>query len=143
MSQASLIPECRHIHPNGKRCHANALRGQPLCYYHNRNKNIVRHNREREYSVALPPLEDRGAIQMTLDAVVAALAASKLDKKTVWPYLVAIQSASHNLARAKEELTSSDQVEDVEEIDGQNYAPQAPGDTPVDAEKQGSTEKSD
>ena len=131
MSQTSLYPECRHIMPSGKRCHAPAMRGQPTCYYHGRNKNLVRHNREREYSVALPPLEDRAAIQMALDAVIAAHAAGKLDRKAVWPYLITIQMASQNLARANEELATAEQVDEVQEVDGQNYSVPAPQDAPV------------
>ena len=131
MSTPSQYPECRHILPSGKRCHAPALRGQPTCYFHGRKANLVRYNRERDHTVALPPLEDRGAIQMAIDAVLAALAADKLDKKTVWPYLVAIQSASHNLARAKEELATADQIDEIEEVNGQNYSPLAEGETPV------------
>ncbi len=131
MPQTSIVPECRHIFPNGRHCHANALRDQPLCSHHNRKTNLVRYNRERDHTVALPPLEDRGAIQMAIDAVIAALAADKLDKMTVWPYLVAIQAASHNLACAKEELVTAEQIPEVEEVNGQNYAPQAEGDAPV------------
>jgi len=141
MSESKLCPECRHIFPNGKRCHANALRGEPLCYHHSRKTNLVRHNRQRDHTVALPPLEDRGAIQMALDAVLAALAADKLDKKTVWPYLVAIQSASHNLTRAKEELVAAEQVEEIEEVNGQNFAPQGSGDAPVEVEEPGEWHK--
>ena len=137
MSESKLCPECRHIFPNGRRCHANALRGEPLCYHHNRKTNLVRHNRQRDHTVALPPLEDRGAIQMALDAVLAALAADKLDKKTVWPYLVAIQSASHNLTRAKEELVAAEQVEEIEEVNGQNYAPRLPETLPSKSKNRG------
>ena len=28
--------ECRHIMPNGARCHSPALRATPYCYYHTR-----------------------------------------------------------------------------------------------------------
>jgi hypothetical protein len=114
MSESKACPECRHIYPNGRRCHSPALRGKPLCYFHSRTKTIIDLNRNRDSSVALPPLEDRGAIQIAIDEVIAAHAAGKLDRHAIWPYLFAIQMASKNLAQAKEDLTTPEPVDDFE-----------------------------
>lgn len=131
-------PECRHIFPSGKRCHAAALRGKPLCYFHSRNRGLTDRNRARTHSVALPPLEDRGAIQVALNEVLAALAAGKLDRKECWPYLAAIQMASRNLALGKaedQEIVCPSPVEAFEEKFDEPLAvstePGAPQETPA------------
>ena len=140
MSDAIACPECRHIYPNGKRCHAPALRGKPLCYFHSRNRTVIDQNRERSHSVSLPPLEDRGAIQVAINEVLAALAAGKLDRKEIWPYLVAIQMASRNLAGGKgkeQEIVCPQPVEEFEEKFDEplavSTAPDAPPETPADS----------
>ncbi len=124
-SQPRACPECRHIFPNGRRCHAAALRGKPLCYFHSRNRSVADQNRARTHSVALPPLEDRGAIQVALNEVLAALAAGKLDRKEIWPYLSAIQMASRNLALGaakQQEIVYPSPVEAFEEKFGESLA---------------------
>ena len=138
MSESLTCPECRHVFPNGRRCHAPALRGKPLCYFHSRNRVLVELNRGRDHSVALPPLEDRGAIQVAINEVLAALAAGKLDRKEVWPYLVAIQMAARNLVPAKggeQSIVCPEPVQDFEEKFDQplavSTAPGAPPETPV------------
>lgn len=117
MSESKACPECRHIYPSGARCHAPALRGKPLCYYHSRNRTLVDHNRYRQRSVALPPLEDRAGIQIAINEVVAAITAQKISDRTAGRLLYAIQLASQNLTRAKEEqLAARDAVEMYEDI---------------------------
>jgi hypothetical protein len=139
MSESQTCPECRHVFPNGRRCHAPALRGKPLCYFHSRNRVLVELNRSRDHSVALPPLEDRGAIQVAINEVLAALAAGKLDQKQVWPYLVAIQMAARNLVPpkgAEQPIVCPQPVQDFEEKFDQplavSTAPGAPPETPVE-----------
>lgn len=114
VSESNPCLECRHVMPSGARCHSPALRGKDLCYYHARQRTLVDHNRYRQHSVALPPLEDRGAIQMAINEVVAALAARKIDRHDAGLYLYAIQIASQNLVRGKD-FSASDAVDLYEE----------------------------
>lgn len=110
MSQPSCYPECRHILPSGSKCHAPALRGKALCYHHYRTRDLVEANRARKRSVALPPLEDRASIQMALNQVFSALAASKIDVRLAGLYFYGINIAAQNLTRA-EQFPSPDPVE--------------------------------
>jgi hypothetical protein len=114
MSDSKPCPECRHVFPSGARCHSPALRGKQLCYYHSRSRTLIDNNRYRSHSVALPPLEDRSAIQMALNEVVAAISADKINQRTAGHLLYAISIASQNLTRL-EKLPASEPVEDFEE----------------------------
>ncbi len=98
MSQPCLYAECRHILASGRKCRAAALKGRAFCLHHIRSRNLVESNRARNHSIALPPLEDRAAIQMSLDVVLAALAAGKFNRRTAATYVYAIKAASDNLA---------------------------------------------
>ncbi|MFP5204565.1 MAG: hypothetical protein ACLGSH_04335 [Acidobacteriota bacterium] len=100
MSQGCL--ECHHIFPGGRKCGAIALKGQTLCYAHANQQHLIEVNRARCHSVALPPLEDRAAIRMAIDEVLAALAASKITRCTASTYLYAIDLASRNLTRIEQ-----------------------------------------
>lgn len=95
-------PECRHILPSGRKCSQPALHGKPFCIHHCRSRNLVQANRARNHSIALPPLEDRAAIQMSLDVVLAALAAGKINRRTAATYAYAIKIGSDNLARMEQ-----------------------------------------
>jgi hypothetical protein len=99
MSELSRYPECRHILPSGRKCHSPALREKTLCYYHSRSRTLVDANRSRKHSIALPPLEDHAAIQMSLDEILAALGAHKISRREASTYLFALQIAMKNLAR--------------------------------------------
>jgi hypothetical protein len=114
MSDSNACPECRHVFPSGARCHTPALRGKQLCYSHARSRTLIDNNRYRQHSVALPPLEDRSAIQMALNEVVAAIAAEKINHRTAGHLLYAISIASQNLTRI-EKLPAGDPVEHYEE----------------------------
>ena len=97
MSQPCLYAECRHILASGRKCRAAALKGRAFCLHHIRSRNLVDSNRARNHSIALPPLEDRAAIQMSLDVVLAALAAGKFNRRTAATYVYAIKTAADNL----------------------------------------------
>src|SRR5277367_387106 len=66
LQEESMTPECRHIKTSGGKCASPALRDQPWCYYHARQRERAA---ERRTSPAVPlshelsNLEDRGAIQ--------------------------------------------------------------------------------
>ncbi|MFP5206651.1 MAG: hypothetical protein ACLGSH_14955 [Acidobacteriota bacterium] len=93
---SSRCPECRHIMPGGRKCHALALKDKPFCHAHLRRSALIEANRARQHSVALPPLEDWAAIQMSLDEILAAFAAHKISRREAGTYLFAIQIASRN-----------------------------------------------
>lgn len=110
MSQPSGCPECRHILPGGRKCRSIALKDQAFCYAHLRHSNLTEANRARSHSVALPPLEDWAAIQMSLDEIVAAFAAHKISRPEAGTYLYALQIASRNLVRI-EQLPPPDPIQ--------------------------------
>jgi hypothetical protein len=96
-------PECRHILTSGNKCHQPALRGKPFCIHHCRTRNLVEANRARKHSISLPPLEDRHAVQMSIDVVLAALAAGKINRRTAGTYAYAIKIVSDNFPHMEQE----------------------------------------
>src|SRR5579862_6663478 len=59
---------CRHIRTSGGRCRSVAIANQNFCYYHlSQRRPAAAH-----LSVDLPPLEDRGAIQIAISRVLSA-----------------------------------------------------------------------
>ncbi|MFP5277317.1 MAG: hypothetical protein ACLGPM_09375 [Acidobacteriota bacterium] len=102
MSRPSLYPECRHLLTSGRKCRAAALQGKAYCSAHLRQRNLVEANRVRRHSVALPPLDDRTAIQMSLDEILAAFAAHKISRREAGTYLFALQIGELNLTRMEQ-----------------------------------------
>ena len=95
---SNACPECRHILTSGRKCHQPAMRGQLFCQHHCRTRNLVEANRLRNHSIALPPLEDRSAVQLSIDVVLAALGAGKINRRTAATYVYAIKVGADNLA---------------------------------------------
>jgi hypothetical protein len=112
----SIPQQCQHILIGGKRCGDVALRGQSLCRHHINKRSLTQANRARRHSVALPPLEDRAAIQMSLDEILASFAARKITRPEAGTYLFGIQLAELNLSRM-ERLPPSDPVELADQPD--------------------------
>ena len=98
----SIPQQCQHIFVGGKRCGGIAERGEPLCRHHLHRRALAQTNRARRHSVALPPLEDRAAIQMSIDEILASFAARKISRREAGTYLFAIHIASINLARIEQ-----------------------------------------
>jgi len=92
-------PECRHILTSGRKCHQPALSGKSFCMHHCRTRNLVEANRARRHSIALPPLEDRSAVQMSIDVVLTALSAGKINRRTAATYVYAIKIGADNLEK--------------------------------------------
>ena len=111
-----MIPECRHIRPNGTKCQAAALRNNSWCYFHDN------HQRERRaaahqpaatltldhghmpvpcatqfFILDLPLIEDRSSIQLSIARVLHALASNQLDTKRAGLLLYGLQIAARNL----------------------------------------------
>ena len=116
--------ECRHIMPNGARCHSPALRGLDFCYYHTRLHRLARPvqpkakpadvqpSAEAFDPVKLPFLEDRSAIQVALSQILDALSTGKLQPKQASILLYGLQIASQNVER-KQDILPFKAVESV------------------------------
>jgi hypothetical protein len=114
---------CRHIMPNGNRCHAPAVLGAYFCYFHKRlHCKADEHSSKFEESVAIPILEDRCAIQVAVSNVLNALGSSKLDVRKAGVFLYGLQIASQNVER-KNFIISYDTVESVTNENGDDLAP--------------------
>lgn len=98
--KTGMYYECRHIMPNGSKCKSPSLRGKPYCYYHTRLHRLANAPvPTADEPLRLPVLEDRGAIQVALSQVLAALGSSKLDTRRAGLFLYGIQIASQNVER--------------------------------------------
>jgi len=102
-----MFQECRHIMPSGARCHSPALREAPYCYFHARLHRLTpRQLRFQDEPLELPPLEDRGAIQIALAQVLGALASSRLDPRRAGLMLYGLQIASKTVPSLSRVLDS-------------------------------------
>ena len=118
-----MTPECRHIKTSGGKCGSPALR-QPFCYFHSRLRERTARLPRPFEGLELPPLEDRGAIQLAISEIVTAVANYKMDHKRAGVLLYALQIASHN-AKNSEEIVSSYAVSEVTRTEhGEEMAPE-------------------
>ena len=119
-----MTPECRHIKTSGGKCGSPALRGQPFCYFHSRLRERTARLHRAFEALELPPLEDRGAIQLAISEIVNAVANYRMDHKRAGVLLYALQIASHN-AKNSEEIVSSHAVSEVTRTEhGEEMAPE-------------------
>lgn len=139
---------CRHVRANGTRCGSPALRGQPLCYFHRRER--LRYPNRPQAPAALtpaevhlmhtdpltaeyyglsqktraeldfPPLEDRASIQVALSMLVAALGRGQVDSKRAGLMLYGLQVASANVRNLE---PAADSITEVIDEDGHDLAP--------------------
>jgi hypothetical protein len=129
-----MVPECRHIKTSGGKCGSPALRGKPYCYFHARLKERAARQPSPYLAIELPPLEDRGAIQLALGEVVSALADHRIDTRRAGLLIYALQVASTN-ANHREEIVSSNPVSEVTRTEqGEEMAPE--GATPAPREEE-------
>jgi hypothetical protein len=128
-----MYPECRHIKTDGKKCYAPALGRSHWCYFHDRlhRKTATRRPPKApaethtldygaipvtqpasgaETELALPFLEDPGAIQLALTGILQALAANQLDPRRAGLLLYGLQIASQN---SRHDFVSMDPVRAV------------------------------
>ena len=122
-----MIPECRHIRPNGTKCRAAALRTKPWCYFHNNHHrerpaaavaaatldhgHIPVPNDQKSFVLDLPFIEDLSSIQLAIARVLQALAMNQLDTKRAGLLLYGLQIAARNLP--EHELYSHSTVTNV------------------------------
>ena len=91
---------CSHRKPDGVLCGSPALRGQKLCYFHQRDHQRslqLARIRRRAETLHLPPLETLQQIQVALVEVIDALAANRIDPERASALLFALQQISPNL----------------------------------------------
>lgn len=136
-----MHPECRHILPNGRKCHGMALRHQPYCYFHNRLhrlalQNVTPKDEKDEPSFELPVPEDQSAIQLSLGMVFKALGAEKLDTRRAGLFLYGLQIASQNVSHAEHFISKLTVPTVTLTKDGQELGPKELGcDMPEDCKE--------
>ncbi len=117
----SLTERCQHIKVNGDRCGSPALRDQKFCYFHDRCSPVqVDVSTSALFPACpffLPVLEDAASIQWGVAQVCEHLLHRRLDAKKAGVLLYAMQIASSNLGRLKEEK-SQDKRQDRSEDNG-------------------------
>jgi hypothetical protein len=122
-----MIPECRHIKTSGGKCASPALRDQPYCYYHLRQRERAAERLIRPevpLSHALANLEDRGAIQHAITHVIMALADYQIDTKRAGILLYGLQLASSNAKDAGQIVSSESIAELTRTEEGEEMAPE-------------------
>ena len=119
---------CHHIKEDGVFCQSPALRGRRHCYFHfrslGRNMRMAQERaRQRERGVVLPPLVDMNAVQVSLQRVMNAILADRIDVDTAGRVLYGLQQASSKLRRAMvEQLEGKQEGRAVEYPDfGQEF----------------------
>ena len=117
--------ECRHIMPNGAKCHAAALRGKPYCYFHTRLHRLTSQPPIRpDGDLRLPVIEDRSAIQVAIAQVFDALCSNRIDSRRAGLFLYGIQIASQNVQRSLC-MIPRDAVESITETEvGEELGPE-------------------
>ena len=122
-----MTPECRHIKTSGGKCGSPALRDQPWCYFHARQRERTAERRTTPVvplSHALSNLEDRSAIQHAITHVIMALADYQIDTKRAGILLYGLQLASTN-AKDTEQIVSSESIAELTRTEeGEEMAPE-------------------
>jgi len=95
-----MYPECRHIMPNGAKCHSPAMRGMAYCYFHTPGRRSAQgQGRAQKKPLKLPVLDDRTAIQIAVTQVLNAIGSSKISRRSAGQLLYGLQIASEVLRR--------------------------------------------
>jgi hypothetical protein len=95
-------PTCSHRKADGILCGSPALRGQKLCYFHQRDhqrQQQIAHVRRRAETLLLhlPPLETLADVQVALFEVLDSLAANCIEPSRASALLFALQQVSGHL----------------------------------------------
>ena len=107
-----MFYECRHIMPNGARCHSPALHGKDYCYYHTRLHQRAKSSpapgarsaAPSDSALKLPDIEDRIAIQVALAQIFDGLGSGKIDRHTASVYLYGLQIGLQAVERKQDVL---------------------------------------
>jgi hypothetical protein len=110
------IPQCEHIRISGQRCGSPALRGEKHCHFHD-----YTYNPRYQFHGGIPMPEDASAIQIGLCRVIRNLEAEPASSRNYALMLYALQTASANLKRVREEaalIAEANQADKAEEAKG-------------------------
>ena len=101
-----MYMQCRHIMPNGARCHSPALREKAYCYYHFRFHDLSKPAKSAagKKSLKLPFIEDRSSILAAVSQIIDALGTGKIEIKQAQSFLYALQVATPNVERKQDVL---------------------------------------
>jgi len=89
-----MFIECRHILPNGRKCHSPARRGKPFCFHHAKlhfRNAATRKPRE----LTLPGLEDLRDIQTAAAKALEALSSPLVDTRRAGLLLYGLHLAAN------------------------------------------------
>lgn len=92
---AQLSRRCAHIKYNGERCGCPALSQKEFCHFHFDAESQQLH---------APLLEDAAALQIAIMRVIRAIEMEMIDNKKAYAMLYALQLASSNLNRLRQEI---------------------------------------
>jgi hypothetical protein len=96
-----MAAHCRHIMPSGYQCHGYALRGEDLCYFHNRRRIADQKPVNSMASIEIPLLEDRCVIQVTITQILRAVVNKSLDRARASTLLYGLQLSLQSVDRDK------------------------------------------
>ncbi len=92
--------QCRHIHPEGRRCKSPCLRAQDFCYFHQTSRPASSFPKSvHPEAFTLPMPEDRAAIQLAIGHIMRKIADATLNPRRAGLLLYALQLASNNLPK--------------------------------------------
>ena len=93
--------KCRHIKSDGRKCGSPALRDKAYCYFHMQMHRAIHGQKDDSDAIVnLPPMDDRGAIQVALTQVLRALGSKRLDPRRAGQLLYGIQIATRAVERS-------------------------------------------
>ena len=109
------IQQCKHIRITGQRCGSPAVHGKKYCYYHDYACDL-------NHGVNVGPLmpEDANSIQAGILRVIVMLEQMPPSPKTCALMLYALQTASANLKRVREDSAALAEAEEAAKPKGES-----------------------
>lgn len=97
-----MFIECRHILPNGCKCHSPALRGKPFCFHH--AKLHFRNSATRKpIELPQPTIEDLNGIQTAVNKAISALTSPLIDTRRAGLLLYGLHLAANLSKRVSDQ----------------------------------------
>lgn len=108
-----MSKECRHIMPNGSKCHSPALRDRSYCFFHQKLHTSLNASKGKKDKFELASsLEDAKGIQIALTQVLEALTESRIDPRRAGLLIYGLQLASQ-LTKKSADFDPSQTVSNV------------------------------
>jgi len=118
-----MFLECRHIRTSGAKCQAAALKGEPYCYFHARQRTHAKRPYEVRDFFAIPPLEDRATIQVLLADLATTIIENRIDVQRAGLVIRCLTLASQNM-KYKDDIVAPKAVRLVTQSEaGEELAP--------------------